>query len=115
MQNASTYATKILEAIQLLGSAHPSHVAFATCSLTPELQSAAETAAAALRPIASRLASHKIACQLRVETAQLMAIAHNGSTPVDWASPPTHTNAGGHRSSFLANAGAPQGRWAPAQ
>ena len=90
MQSANANALQILEAMQLLGSSDPAHVGFATCGLTPELQRAAEAATAALRPVASRLKSRKIACRLRIETAQLMAAsAHKSSSPVDLSSPPT--------------------------
>ena len=90
MQRANANAPKILEAMQLLGSSDPTHVAFAMCGLAPDLQKAAETAAAALRPVASRLKSRKIACQLRMETAQLMAAStQKDSSPVDLTSPPS--------------------------
>lgn len=58
------------------------------CGLPGELQKAAETAAAALRPVAARLASRKIACRLRIETAQLMARAQSQMSPANWTSPP---------------------------
>ena len=90
MQQANANAPKILEAMTLLGTADPSHVAFALCGLPFELRRGADSAVAALRPVAARLTSRKIACSLRIETAErLAASSQREMSPADWSAPPT--------------------------
>lgn len=86
MQAANTAAPKILEALRLIGLAPASHIDFALLGLPHELRKAAHEAAATIRPIADRLTSRKIACDLRIEMATLRSkSAHpEATTHADW-------------------------------
>ena len=70
MQSANKAAPEIIAALQLLGNAKEEHVSFAMLGLGG-LQAKALEAVRTLRPVAARLASRKIACDLRIEMAQL--------------------------------------------
>ena len=91
MQKANANAPKILDALTLLGRADTSHVAFAMLGLPADLQKNAQAAVTALRPVADRLISRKIACELRIEMARIRrASAHAADTnSQDWGSPPS--------------------------
>ena len=70
MQSANKAAPEIIAALHLLGNAKEEHVSFAMLGLGG-LQAKALEAVRTLRPVAARLASRKIACDLRIEMAQL--------------------------------------------
>jgi hypothetical protein len=112
MQDANKNAPKILEAIATLGLADPSHVAFAMLGLPSALQKGATGACASLRPVATRLLSRKISCDLRLEMARMRAAsAHPDliTTVADWSAPPADL-----LPLLLALDDAPEGQWAGA-
>lgn len=85
MQSANRQAPKILEALRVLGDAQSDHIAFALLGLPHALTTAAQAASQQLRPVAHRLKSRGIACELRIEMARLRAAsAFPDASAVTW-------------------------------
>lgn len=89
--------TEILDAILVIGRADPRRVHSALAGLPQELQDAAQAAHEHLERVAWRLASRRIACEVRMEGARLRAqcvaaelapTADEVGTQPSWRSPP---------------------------